>query len=75
MVVPATMQPDGDVEAVLIRYLRARKCALRLCHCCRAGLTVSSHPSCCFHGVPSGFQGDRRSCAIGPCAIAVQVQR
>ena len=27
LVVPATMQPDGDVDAVLTRYLRARKCA------------------------------------------------
>ena len=25
MVVPPTMQPDGDIEGVFVRYLRARK--------------------------------------------------
>ena len=25
IVVPATMQPDGDIDGVFVRYLRARK--------------------------------------------------
>ena len=72
MVVPATMQPDGDVDAVLTRYLRARKCALGLhptCLCCREGQQTPASCSVASTGWTGTFSRDD-----GRCAAATQVQ-